>query len=222
MKKPSSSPAQRGRSRIADAVRRRGQSPYNLWVIRPPFDTQDVILNSDPKMELFYFLEGDPQLDEIDYGPLRQVPTADALSARHSPPAGPEHFANIVRSGTRGRVLWGSAHLRRPDSLAPTDSYVTLSDLDDHRLRVDNWRRIVPAIRRTRPHPTIAVERQILCLLGDDASKTVSAILEASPTNAPALIVGVIGLLLRQRKIDADLDRRPWSLHTKVHVRRSS
>lgn len=223
MKKTFSSPAQRGRSRIADAVRQRGQSPYNLWVIRPALDSEDIIVNSDPKMELFYFLEGDPQLEEIDYGPLRQVPAvADIQPMRRVPPAGPEHFANVVRLGVRGRVLWGSAHLSRSESFPQTDCYVTLSDLDEHRLRVDNWRRIVPAIRRIRSHPTAAVERQALALLAKEATATVAFLLEAFPTHPPAIVFGVVGLLLRRRQVYADVDRRPWSLQTQVRARGSS
>jgi len=222
MKKPSSSPAQRGRSAIADAVRKRGQSPYNLWIIRPPLDGEDIVVNSDPKMELVYLLEGDPQLDEIDYGPLRQAPVGDTKGPRRRPPAGPEHFANVVRAGVPGRVLWGGTRPPQTALLAPADLYLTFVDLDGQVMRIDNWRRIAAAIRRVRAFPTTALERQVMASLGQRAAMSVADVLEAAAAQPPAMVLGVIGLLLRRRLADSDADRRPWSMHTRIWARRPS
>lgn len=213
-----STPAQRGRSRVADAVRQRGQSPYNLWLLRPPLDTQDVIVNSDPKMELFYFLEGDPSLDLIDYQPLRHSRVTAPVQGHKRIRSGPEHFADVISAGVSGRVFWGGASRARPNALAPSDRYVTLADLDAHRMRIDNWRRIVPAIRRIRAFPTMTVEREFLQQVGAYASLPVSAALSALDRHPPAMVLGVIGMLLRQRKLQADVERRPWSLHTQLFM----
>lgn len=218
--KTSKSPAQKGRSAIADAVRRRGQSPYNLWIIRPPLQQQDIIVNSDPKMELVYLLEGDPTLEEIDYGPLRRAPDEERKAKRLSASEQPEHFADVVRSGVKGRVFWGGTQPPPPEMLAPSDLYLSIPDLDANVMRIDNWRRIVPAIRRVSAHPTDALERQMITLLSKGSKMSVADILSALIGHPPALVLGVVGILLRQRQLEGDLDQRLWSLHTRVWARR--
>ena len=64
-RKKGKNPVGERRNAIAAAIRVRGQSPHNIWIIRPPFDKEDILLNSDIAMELFYYLEGDPSFKEI-------------------------------------------------------------------------------------------------------------------------------------------------------------
>jgi hypothetical protein len=218
--KTSKSPAQKGRSAIADAVRRRGQSPYNLWIIRPPLQQQDIIVNSDPKMELVYLLEGDPRLEEIDYGPLRNAPDEERKPMRLTASKEPEHFADIVRSGVKGRVFWGGAQPPPPKMLAPSDLYLSIPDLDANVMRIDNWRRIAPTIRRVSAHPTAALERQVIKLLGAGTKMSLADIQSALIGHSPALVLGVVGILLRRRHLEGDVDQRLWSLHTRVWARR--
>ncbi|KRD79742.1 hypothetical protein ASE43_02245 [Lysobacter sp. Root983] len=85
-------------------------------------------------------------------------------------------------------------------------------------MRIDNWRRIIPAIRRIRVFPTVAIERELVQQVGTSASLPVSAALSALDRHPPAMVLGVIGLLLRQRKLRADVERRPWSLHTQLFM----
>src|SRR5579859_7300671 len=70
-RKKGTTPAQARRNALADAIRARGESPYNIWVIRPPLEYEDILLTSDVAQELFYFLEGDHRFIHIRYPGLK-------------------------------------------------------------------------------------------------------------------------------------------------------
>lgn len=201
-----SSPAQQGRNRVADAVRKRGQSPYNLWLLQPPLWSDSILVNSDAKMELFYFLEGAPEIEEVDYAPLKE-----GEKAGNSVQTGFEHFANILSSGVRRRVLWAGTS---PSALGcPEDLQITFSDLDANKMRVDNWRRVVPCIRRVKLHATSSLGRQLSEWIPRNGA-TLRQLLDAHSCVPQGVLLGAVGLLVRKRHWASDLDSAPWSLHT--------
>lgn len=204
----SRSPAQQGRNRVADAVRKRGQSPYNLWLLQPPLQSDSILVNSDAKMELFYFLEGATEVEEVDYTPLKE----DEKSG-NSVPGGFEHFANILSRGVRRKVLWTGAStsaLGRPEDLQ-----IGFPDLDANKMRVDNWRRVIPCIRRVKLHETNSVERQLSEWFPRNGA-SLQQLLDAHGSVPQGVLLGVVGLLVRKRHWVSDLDSSPWSLHTRL------
>lgn len=204
----SSSPAQQGRNRVAEAVRKRGQSPYNLWLLQPPFQSDNILVNSDAKMELFYFLEGAPEVEEVDYTPLKEDGKAS-----NSLPGGFEHFANILSNGVRQRVLWIGTS--RPASSRSEDLQVAFSDLDANKMRVDNWRRVIPCIRRVKFHETSSVERQLSEWIPRNGA-SLQQLVDAHGCVPQGVLLGTVGLLIRKRHWASDLDSAPWSLHTRL------
>lgn len=210
-KKRAASPAREGRNKLAEAIRARGQSAYNIWVVRPPFDSEDILLNSDVALELFYFIEGDPRFVEITY---------DALRADASPSIVRREFARArERDGTIVSVelSFDQEASRRGAAVAGEFiEIVNLSTLDEYAQRIENWRRVVPCIRRVRSHSTALIAHLLLRSLKDGAARTIRQILASLADHDAALVLGALAGLLRKRDLQADLDEKPWSLHTRV------
>lgn len=209
-------PAQKRRNVLAEAIRLRGEAPFNIWVVRPPFDDKALILSSDAAMELFYFLEGEPRLTEVDYSPLRRTDQAGSASKEG------REFAH-ARTG-RGneyqiflsREIAPVADYRDPFDTSDGRIEIRLPHLDANTQRTENWRRIIPCIRRVRRHPISALELQILLRLrrGPQTIRQLTrAFLEVE---SPALLYGAIACVLRKRQATSDCDTRPWSLNTLI------
>lgn len=221
-RKERATPAQKQRNQLANAVRERGESPYNLWVVRPPFEAENLILSSDRALELFYWLEGNPELVELDYSPLRSPsavrPWREAL-----------HFADVGTTDAR----WLSVYLDRgylagldvdgrPGQLnVDNRHFVGTQALNADAQRISNWRRIVPCIRRIQTHPTRTIQVRITQHLGSDGTHSIRSVLNALSDTNEALVLGAIGTLLRVRRITSDCDVRPWSLNTMLSGCRS-
>jgi hypothetical protein len=209
-------PAQARRHALAETAKARGHSPYNLWLVRPPFDSEDLLLTSDIAFELFYFLEGDPQYVSIDYPNLKASGGAAAVSIANF------IFAEV--KDTDGKVLQIKfKHRKKSDESTDADTetasdirIVTIEDLNANVQRVENWRRIVPCIRRVRLHPIATLERQILQLLRNSEPKPIDDILQALPEEQVPKVLGAIATVLRKRYIFSDVDAKPWSLNTLV------
>ena len=210
-RKTSKTPAHARRNALVEKIRARGDSPYNIWMVRPPFEDDDLLLTSDPAMELFYWVEGEPSFVDISYAPLRSAMDAGTqLDGRE--------FAQCVMGDeTTLTVVWCGA--ATPDTAPGSETQflrVTLTDLNANAQRVENWRRIVPCIRRVRLHPTAMLERQVLLALRGVKHRSVRYLVNARPEGPAALTVGAIAILLRKRLIIADVDTRPWSSNTLV------
>lgn len=218
MNRKNSTPAHERRSSVANAVRKRGVSSYNLWLLTPPLEDVEVIASSDAEMELFYFLEGNPEIDYISYAPLEDSRWPDNSTVRRAE----RHFADIVRHGVHSRVIWCAGNTAQSASVAEADLYVTLAELDASSMRIDNWRRITGAIRRIRLYPTQTVERRVHGVLKIKDEFAVGDILKLCHDVPVAIVVGTIGLMLRKRQLLSDADIRPWSTHTMLSVRSSS
>lgn len=210
-KKRPPSPAREGRNKLAEAIRARGQSAYNIWIVRPPFDDQDILLNSDVALELFYYLEGDPRFVEIDYGALRADP---------SPSVNRRVFARArERNGTVVDIELSfdqEAGRRGAGIAGEFVEVVNVGALDAHAQRIENWRRIVPCIRRVRSHSTGLIAHLLLTSLKDGAARTIRQILAGLADHDTALVLGTLASSLRKRDLQADLDDKPWSMHTRV------
>ncbi|MBU8977758.1 hypothetical protein JI752_016540 [Lysobacter sp. MMG2] len=210
MPKYNLSPAQQQRAKLADVIRSRGESPYNIWLVRPPFEEEDLILSSDPAMELFYFLEGDARFTQIDYSPLR-LGLEDPLPQS----VVPYHFASAcMAQGERIEVFLALLESDGPSTSTATRWMVSLRELSAAPTRIANWRRIVPHIRRVHFHDTHGIERQILavCTGKQRSVRQLMGLVEA-----PAgLFYGALAALLRRRLLEGDCDTRPWSLNTLV------
>lgn len=202
------SPAQKRREVLSQAIRARGESPYNIWLVRLPFDGDALCLTSDPAVELFYALEGDPRLAQIDYTPLRN--TVLRPSSRHL------EFARVVTTdGATERVF-----LTRPvdtpvTSPEPGCVYYSLEDLDPLCIRIANWRHIVACIRRVRLHATAVLERRLWRRVPVEGTVSLQTLRDEADEPA-GLVYGAIGALLRRRELTSDCDIYPWSLHTQL------
>ena len=200
------------RNAVAAAIRERGQSPHNIWIIRPPFYKEDIHLNSDLAMELFYYLEGDPSFTDINYEVLRTPMGGDLPRSIFG-----RVFAHVTLEdgSTRAVVPCLESAPKVPESSAGDSRYyVPLIRLDMAAQRIENWRRIIPCIRRVRLHSTAALERSIVIGLQSGQKRTIREVLGSFPGESPGLVLGALAIVLRQRQLASDLDARPWSLNT--------
>jgi hypothetical protein len=202
-------PAQARRGDLAQAIKARSRSPYNIWVVRPPLDSKDLILESDPAMELFYFLEGDSRFADIRYSRTDSETNREGSASRLF-----AHATSVQRRET-GIFWWGAKDVPEAED---GKVHVNLRDLDSFAQRIENWRRIVPCIRRVKLHPTGAIERLILLALRDGQARSIRQLVAQLGEPSQALTVGAIALLLRKRSVSGDVDERPWSLNTMLQV----
>lgn len=217
MKKTHKTPAQTRRKNLAEAIKSRGHSPYNIWVVRPPFAEEDLLLTSDIAFELFYYLEGDPKYVDIEYPSLKAsfseapISIADYVFAIAADACG--HTTTIKFSH---EISNANVTTQVSDELESLTRIVTLDELDSNVQRVENWRRIIPCIRRVKLLPMASLERVIVQKLRDGKRQTIRQIIKAHSNESTAILLGALALALRHRHIKADLDTKPWSLNTWV------
>lgn len=210
-RKKAKSPLGARRNALAAAIRERGQSPHNIWVIRPPFEDEDVLLNSDVAMELFYFIEGEPSFVDIDYRALRTPigeDTTDSIADRE--------FARVTTKDGQSLKVVYSVDAAASESDDTATYRVTLSMLDKASQRTENWRRVIPCIRRIRTYPTATQERLILLGVQPGVRRTVREVLAKFANDHQAIVLGALATVLRRRELCSDLDNAPWSLNTQL------
>lgn len=200
------------RNALAAAIRERGQSPHNIWLIRPPFDKEDILVNSDVAFDFFYYIEGEPRFVDIDYRVLRApARTETSLSI----------FDRVFAHATYadGRVVEVVLSVEPPvNAMTEHDRRhtVTLEMLNLANQRIENWRRIIPCIRRITTYPTATLQRMIVLGLVGGKRRTIRQIVNDFSDENSALVLGALAIVLRRREISADLDRKPWSQNTLV------
>lgn len=207
-------PAGRRKASISAAIKQRGHSPYNIWLVRPPFETRDVVLNSDIALEVFYFLEGEPDFVDIRYPISAPTGTGNDQKGRLSD----EPFALVVRrDGSTASIAMRSqkAPFKPDDDASDSDVIeIGLEILDQAQQRIENWRRIIPCIRRVSMHPIATLERLIAIQVKRLGTTTVADLIRILADHHKALVIGAAASVLRKREIASDADTRPWSPST--------
>ncbi|MGH8113095.1 MAG: hypothetical protein ACREPL_14435 [Rhodanobacteraceae bacterium] len=211
-------PAQAQREKLGAAIRQRGRSPYNLWLVRPPFEARDLILASDLEFEAFYYVEGEPGFADIRY-----LPQWYAIEGGELPRSRSQEFAAVTTTDGRKvtvQLNFSETPARCSAAVVPVSTHgvvrINLQTLDDHTQRVENWRRVVPCIRRTCRHPTSGLQRQIAIVVGADGKKSLRTVRNQFSDVDAGLFWGAVATILRRRELASDLDSRPWSLNTLV------
>ena len=211
-------PAQMQRSEVAAAIRARGERGSNIWLVRPPFESKDLILSSDLQFEAFYLIEGEPTFEHIRY----LSPWYQAKKGGHAG-VGSKEFAIVTDSQQRKQAI----HLAFGDEDSGASSTltvvagvvrITVRTLDGHIQRVENWRRIIPCIRRVQLHPTAAIERQIAVIVHAQKKMPLRDLQRHFSSVEPGIFFGAVATLLRRRELEGDLDTRPWSLKTLLWI----
>lgn len=211
MAKPSKTPAQQQRNKYMASVRARGASGHNLWFVTPPLASAEspLILCSDLEFETFLYLEGSPDLPDVDYAPLR-------LQEASGGP-GPRHFATATTlDGTRLDVEL------RPEANQPSipgRRLINLAVLTAAKTRIESWRAIVPAINRCRAHTLTPIIYRCRQLLQDSGERTILEISRELASEHTALVVGALAMMLRTREINSDVDQHLWGPQTRVWER---
>jgi hypothetical protein len=95
---------------------------------------------------------------------------------------------------------------------------VDLAMLTASSMRIENWRRIIPCIRRVRFHAIAVHERGILNAVRDGQERSIRQVSMAMGGPSVPLLTGAIATLLRRRVLVSDCDTRPWSWHTMIGV----
>jgi len=212
-------PAQEHRYELAAAIRARAESGYNIWLVRPPFETRDLVLSSDLQFETFYLLEGEPCFKEIRYLPQWYKALTEGSSVNTC-----KEFA-VVTTDTQEtctvRLRFEAESGAHAQSLRPIDGviHIDVGVLDGHLQRIENWRRIIPCVRRVQLSSTKAIELQISTFVGRAKKVTLRELKHHFPEVEDGIFFGSVGILLRRRELQADVDSYPWSLNTSVWSR---
>lgn len=217
MPKCTKSLAQTRRDKLIDRVERRGRRTANIWLLKQPLTGRDLVLVGDIRMEHFFFMEGDPAVDRVEYEPS-SVDTAEASisfdcvvdyrdghrechQVRHAPL---QENSPAQKHGAAAAKRLGGTHV-----------VVTTKDLDSQRQRIHNWQRAIAALNRCNRRPLELIELEILTYVESDRSTTIGQLCEALERD-PALVVAATVRLLRKRTLSSDMDQKPWSRHTRI------
>lgn len=211
-------PAQAARNKLSAAIRARGERGSNIWLVRPPFESRDLILSSDPQCEAFYLLEGEPSFKSIRY--LPQWYQVQELEALVRPT---REFAIVTISDGREIpvcLTFGTeTHSGAVATLTPRNGsfHINLHVLDGYRQRTENWRRVIPCIRRVRFHSANAqVGRQLAMCVHQRGRSTIGELIREFSDIHGGFFYGALATLIRERMLHSDLDSRPWSTKTVV------
>jgi hypothetical protein len=221
------SPARRQRRRAAGDRHDDADVRSGIWVVHAMQDPRRIALLGDLRHEHFYYTEGDPSVDRVDYWVPRVTTTLDREGDR------PISFDAIVTRIDGNRECRRVAS-RNLDQSVEADAHllerlgaaarrhggklieVTPEQLDQHATRVWNWVRVMGAYKRARDHSLAVVEASVVARISSGVARNVGELLIALPSDAPALILASLAKLLRQRRLCSDLDRATWSRSTKV------
>lgn len=221
------SPARRQRRRAAGERHDDADVRSNIWVVHAMLDPRRIALLGDLRHEHFYYTEGDPTVDRVDYwvpsvtttldrGDERPI-TFDAIVTRYDGQrecrrVGSRRLDPSVEAEARVLERLRAAARRHGGTLVE----VTSEQLDQHATRVWNWVRVIGVYKRACDHSLTVVEDSVAVRLSSGMATTVGQLLMALPSDPPALVLASLAKLLRQRRLCSDLDRASWSRSTKV------
>lgn len=221
------SPARRQRRRAAGDRPDDADIRSNIWVVHAMQDPRRIALLGDLRHEHFYYTEGDPSVDRVDYWVTPVTTTLDREGDR------PIIFDAIV-TRSDGQCECRRVASRKLDPGAEADAHVlerlraaarrhggtavevTPEQLDQNATRVWNWVRLIGAYQRARDHSLTIVEACVLARVSSGAVRSVGELLTALPSDPPALVLASLAKLLRQRRLCSDLDHGTWSRSTMI------
>jgi hypothetical protein len=199
-------PAQRQRNKFVKAVRTRGADGYSLWFVHPPLDPHDdpLILCSDLELNALFYLEGSPDLVEIDYSCLRcgDLPL---------PRAGERVFA--IAKTVDGQEIEAVLAPEATTSGRPGSRIINLPALARGKTRIQSWRAIVAAVNRCRLYTLDPVLIRCRRIIETSPGTTIEQVCRQVSEHR-ALVIGSLGMMLRTRELESDLDERLWSPNT--------
>lgn len=200
----------------------------NIWIVHT-FDHRRVVLLSDLDLDHFYFTEGDPAVTSADYDPPahRTVLDGDTFEIKFDALVQFEDGTTQCRhvrqdplksAGAEGcRLL--SACQTAAGALGAKYREVSAANLDSAQQRIRNWSRLLAAYRRCQHRSLAILEHVLLARLRHERETTVDELLLALSEESPAIVLGTLASLLRQRLACADLDTQTWSRSTNVRRR---
>lgn len=214
------SPRQAQRDRVSSSIEARGETGGNIWLIRPPFASRDLVLSSDFQRQAFYLIEGEHSFVRIDYAePWWSGPRATSARSVRGEPL---HFANASSNDGKRFELYldPQGHSPAIKDIGTSGGLVHISGytLKANAQRVENWPRIVACIRRLLVGVSPVVERRILFELGSVRAVSMRELACRLIDVNPAVLRGTVAALLRRREICSDLDAAPWSMATKLRL----
>lgn len=217
------SPRQAQRDRVSSSIEARGETGSNIWLVRPPFTSRDLVLSSDFQRQAFYLIEGEHSFVRIDYAEPWWA--GSRASTARSARGEARHFASAsTNEGRRCEVyLDPRGHSPATAIIGINAELVHISGytLKANAQRVDNWPRIIACIRRLLVGVNPVVERRILLELGSARVVSIRELAYRLADLNPAVFRGTVAALLRKREICSDLDVAPWSMATKLHLAES-
>lgn len=222
--------AQSRRRRLVGDKPLAGSKHSNIWTVRSFHSSEMIVLIGDLRIEHYYFCEGDPEVEDADYGPAPMKVTYDGASHEIRFDAvvtlrDGKKECRDVRPKKRSREIvsdLAALQLRLLAAASVTANYVEICPdvLDASRQRILNWSRAIAAFQRCRHRPLQLLEHIVIARLSDGEAACIGELI-LSMQEPPALIVAAVVSLLRKRALVSDLDSRTWSKHSKVWLVKS-
>lgn len=214
-KRKTQSPAMTARAKLLEKYRLKSNSNANVWLTKCPWTGTELALVGDPAYEHFYSVVGDPCVVHADF----QV-SESGRGAAHNFAARVENSDQSIELHslyTRPGAPADSLTLKVTDlaqSMGAVHRWVTLNDLNHHRQRIANWRRMMRFVRAAEATPHEQIVAGLRLQFETRPELTVGQILETYPdVEEPVVIASIVQLLLR-RAVFASLDRTMFTAAT--------
>ncbi len=226
------SPARNQRRRAAGNRQGNSDVRVGIWVVHSIPDARRIPLLGDLRHEHFYFAEGDPTVDHVEYDTPPIATTLDGDEEGIGFDA-VVHFINgrtecrrvgprrLDRSNEASKRLLGrcQAAARRYGGLFVE---ITPDDLDKAQIRIWNWVRVVGAYHRAHGHSLAVIDASLQAAVADGGVHRMGTILDTLHIFPPALVLATIAKHLRGRRLSSDLDVSTWSRNTELRAARAA
>lgn len=186
----------------------------SIWQLKSPTSAMTSLVG-DLRMQLFFYCEGDPDLLAADYSPspiINPLMEAEVL---------PDVLATL-RSGLEQYIFLddGSARSDRVKCMVGNCDlrfrHVGVGELESNWIRIKNWQALVAICNRSSGWNLNPQRHAIIDLLADREEIAVESIVRRLDRHSPALVLGGLAQLLRERSISADLDHGFWTWSTPI------
>lgn len=219
-KRKTRSPAMTARAKLLEKYRLKSNSNANIWLTKCPWTGTELALVGDPAYEHFYSVVGNPCVVHADFQTSEsgrgaahkfaaRVENSDCTVELHSLYTGPGAPANSLVAKVADLA----------QSMGADHRWITLNELNHHRQRIANWRRMMRFLRAAEVTPHEQVAASLRLQFETQPELKVGEILETNPdVEEPLLIAAIVQLLLR-RAVLADLDRTMFSAATILELK---
>lgn len=204
------------------AIRNRGAKVSNLWIFDSPKNNRRLTISGDVPFMHLVLLEGDTSVAGYDLvdDPFNITSNSQTGYVRVRGRDGGEHWLVIGRSGSKRAAEADYAavpELLREKAEAAGVKVHRRSELElaGKDILLDNWLTLCAIMTRARSYPSYLETERFLAMLARHVSLRVSDVL-AMPGVDPAIMLAVVAKALQKGKVQTDLSRHLFGMHSQL------